>query len=216
MKRRIKKLSTHLANQIAAGEVIGRPASVVKECVENSIDAGATEITIEIEQAGKRLMKVTDNGGGIEKDDLSLAISAHATSKIYDLDELESVVSLGFRGEALASIASVSRFSIYSRVKNESHGWKIIQNGRTDIPKTEPAAHPVGTSIEVRDLFFNTPARLKFFKTEKTEFAHIETCIRRTALSNPHVGIKLMHNSKLIYQLPAAINGLLKEQRIAK
>ena len=216
MTRRIKKLSTHLANQIAAGEVISRPASVVKECVENSIDAGATQITIEIEQAGKRLIKITDNGAGIQKDDLPLAISAHATSKVYDLNELESVVSLGFRGEALASIASVSRFSIYSKVKDESHGWKIIQNGRLDIPTTEPTPHPVGTTIEVKDLFFNTPARLKFFKTEKTEFSHIESCVKKIALSNEKVGIKLIHNEKIIYNLPAAENDLLKEQRIAK
>ena len=216
MTRRIKKLSTHLANQIAAGEVISRPASVVKECVENSIDAGATQITIEIEQAGKRLIKITDNGAGIQKDDLPLAISAHATSKVYDLNELESVVSLGFRGEALASIASVSRFSIYSKVKDESHGWKIIQNGRLDIPTTEPTPHPVGTTIEVKDLFFNTPARLKFFKTEKTEFSHIESCVIKIALSNEKVGIKLIHNEKIIYNLPAAENDLLKEQRIAK
>ena len=216
MTRRIKKLSTHLANQIAAGEVISRPASVVKECVENSIDAGATQITIEIEQAGKRLIKITDNGAGIQKDDLPLAISAHATSKVYDLNELESVVSLGFRGEALASIASVSRFSIYSKVKDEDHGWKIIQNGRLDIPTTEPTPHPVGTTVEIRDLFFNTPARLKFFKTEKTEFSHIESCVKKIALSNEKVGIKLIHNEKIIYNLPAADNDLLKEKRIAK
>ncbi len=216
MTRRIKKLSIHLANQIAAGEVISRPASVVKECVENSMDAGATQITIEIEQAGKRLIKITDNGAGIQKDDLPLAISAHATSKVYDLNELESVVSLGFRGEALASIASVSRFSIYSKVKDEDHGWKIIQNGRLDIPTTEPTPHPVGTTVEIRDLFFNTPARLKFFKTEKTEFSHIESCVKKIALSNEKVGIKLINNEKIIYNLPAADNDLLKEKRIAK
>ena len=166
--RRIKPLSTHLANQIAAGEVINRPAAVVKECVENSIDSGATQINIDIEQAGTKLIKIQDNGSGIEKDDLPLAISAHATSKVYDIDELTAVTSLGFRGEALASISSISKFAIYSKSilahKNSDSAWKIMQNGRQDIPKVEPTAHPVGTSIEVKDLFFNTPARLKFLK----------------------------------------------------
>ena len=208
--RRIKPLSTHLANQIAAGEVINRPASVVKECLENAIDAGATQINIDIEEAGIRLIRIKDNGGGIEKEDLSLAISAHATSKVYDLNELTSVSSLGFRGEALASISSISKFSIYSKSnnaqKNSDHGWKIIQNGREDIPKVEPVAHPVGTTIEVRDLFFNTPARLKFLKKEKTEFSHIQMCVKKIALSNDKIGINLTHNGNNIYNIPGVNN----------
>jgi DNA mismatch repair protein MutL len=196
---KIQQLPNHLINQIAAGEVVERPASVVKELVENSLDAGATSIEVEIEAGGLKLIRIVDNGIGIEKDDLALALSRHATSKIYSLDDLETINSLGFRGEALPSIASVSRLNISSVTSGESHGWKLEARSNGDL---EPVnTQQVGTSIEVRDLFYNVPARKKFLRTERTEFNHIESLFKNLALSNPAVTMRLVHNRKTIYQL---------------
>ena len=159
---KIKLLSPRLANQIAAGEVVERPASVIKEVLENSLDAGATRIDVDIEGGGLKLMRVRDNGSGIGEDDLPLALSRHATSKIYHLDDLEAVATLGFRGEALASISSVSRLTVTSNTGDDSNGWCARAEGRDMETEVSPAAHPQGTTVEVRDLFFNTPARRKF------------------------------------------------------
>jgi DNA mismatch repair protein MutL len=204
--RRIQKLSTQLSNQIAAGEVVSRPASVVKELVENSLDAGATHIAVYIEKGGLELIRVSDNGTGIYPDDLPLALSAHATSKVYELSELEALLTLGFRGEALASIAAISRLKVVSRYQGSEHAWEINQEGRDEIPERKPAAREQGTDIWVRDLFFNTPARRKFLRTDKTEFAQIEEIFKRIALSYFEVGFQLYHNDKLIFNLPACLD----------
>lgn len=203
---RINLLSQRLANQIAAGEVVERPASVIKELLENSLDAGASRLDIDIEQGGIKLLRVRDNGGGIHHDDLPLALSRHATSKIADLDDLENIGSLGFRGEALASISSVSRLSLLSRASDDdgSAGWKVETEGQGMEAKIEPVAHPQGTTVEVRDLFFNTPARKKFLKTEKTEFSRIDEVVKRLALSRFDVQFNLQHNQRAIHQLLAA------------
>ena len=198
MHNRIQTLSPLLANQIAAGEVVERPASVVKELVENSLDAGATQIEIEIEQGGARLIKVRDNGAGIHEDDLPLALSRHATSKILSSDDLSKILTLGFRGEALASIGSVSRLTITSALAKQA-GRQVAVDG--DIASSvSPAAHPQGTTVEVRDLFYNTPARRKFMRSEKTEFEHIDELLKRIALSSFGVGFTLKHNQKLVRQ----------------
>lgn len=194
----IRQLPLQLANQIAAGEVVERPSSVIKELVENSIDAGATELVIDIEQGGAKRIRVRDNGGGIEKDELSLALSRHATSKIHCLDDLESIESLGFRGEALASISSVSRLTLTSKPADQSEAWQAFCEGRDMEVQVQPAAHPDGTTVDVQDLFFNTPARRKFLRTEKTEFGHIDEVLRRIALAAPHVRIVLTHNKRKI------------------
>ncbi|MCF6764367.1 DNA mismatch repair endonuclease MutL [Thiotrichales bacterium 19S3-7] len=203
--RRIKALSNLLANQIAAGEVVERPASVIKELIENSIDAGATEITIEVESGGKSLICIKDNGSGILKEDLALALSAHATSKIYDLSELESVETMGFRGEALASIASVSEVSLISKYQDADIAWEVIQKGKEkDSFDIKPAALAAGTIIEVKNLFFNTPARRKFLKTDKTEFSHIDELVKRFALCYFTITFRLIHNAKTLRELPKA------------
>jgi len=194
--QRIQKLTPLLANQIAAGEVIERPASVVKELLENSLDAGATQIDIDIEQGGSRLIRVRDNGAGIHQDDLLLAVSRHATSKIAGPQDLTQIDTLGFRGEALASISSVSRLTITSAQTNTT-AWQVTAEGE-NITAITPAAHPPGTTLEVRDLFFNTPARRKFLRAEKTEFEHIDELIKRVALSSFHVEISLRHNQRLV------------------
>lgn len=199
----IRILPPQLANQIAAGEVVDRPASVIKELVENSIDAGASRIDIDIEQGGCKLIRIRDNGCGITKEDLSLALARHATSKIYSLDDLESIMSLGFRGEALASISSVSRLTLTSKTQEQSEAWLVYAEGRDMSPVIKPAAHPVGTTVEVLDIFYNTPARRRFLKTEKTEFAHIDEVVRRLALAYPAVSFNLQHNGKLIKQYRA-------------
>lgn len=199
MSQRIQKLAPLLANQIAAGEVIERPASVVKELIENSLDAGATAIDIEIEQGGLRLIRIRDNGAGIHRDDLLLAVSRHATSKLQQADDLEKIMTLGFRGEALASICSVSRFTLSSAQEN-GKGWQIQVEGINEQPELAPLAHPVGTTIEVRDLFFNTPARRKFLRSEKTEFDHIDEVVKRIALSSFSINFTLTHNKKLVRQ----------------
>ncbi|MDP1665674.1 MAG: DNA mismatch repair endonuclease MutL [Methylobacter sp.] len=212
---RIHSLPTQLVNQIAAGEVVERPSSVVKELVENCFDAGASQVTIEIEQGGARLIKVRDNGCGIIKEDLPLALSRHATSKITSLKDLEQVVSMGFRGEALPSISSVSRLTLISRISDADCAWRVNADGTEQNFDPQPDPHPPGTTIDVRDLFYNTPARRKFLKTEKTEFAHIETLIKRMALSRFDIGFILSHNQKEMLNLKPAKTESEQEQRIA-
>ncbi|MGP8309032.1 DNA mismatch repair endonuclease MutL [Vibrio sp. YIC-376] len=211
----IKILPARLANQIAAGEVVERPASVIKELVENSLDSGATRIDIDIEKGGTKLIRVRDNGKGIAKDELGLALSRHATSKIHTLDDLEAIMSLGFRGEALASISSVSRLTLTSRPAVQEEAWSAYSEGREMQVKLQPAAHPIGTTVEVLDLFFNTPARRKFLRTEKTEFTHIDELLKRIALSRFDVSINVRHNGKIVRQYRAAKNPLQTEKRIA-
>ena len=211
----IRLLPPQLINQIAAGEVVERPASVIKELVENSFDAGARRIEIEIELGGLRLMRVRDDGGGIEADELPLALSRHATSKISHLDDLEHITSMGFRGEALPSIASVSRLSLTSRTDEARCGHRITTDGSERDFDVQPASHPVGTSIEVRDLFYNTPARRKFLKSDKTEFGHIETLIKRMALARFGTGFRLTHNQREIFDLAPALDTAAIEQRVS-
>ena len=208
----IKILSPQLANQIAAGEVVERPASVVKELVENSLDAGANKIQIDIENGGANLIRIRDNGCGIPKEELSLALARHATSKIADLDDLEAILSLGFRGEALASISSVSRLTLTSRTAEQTEAWQVYAQGRDMETTIKPASHPVGTTVEVANLFFNTPARRKFLRTDKTEFAHIDEVIRRIALTKFNTAFTLTHNGKIIrqYRPAEALNQQLK------
>jgi len=213
---KIKLLSPRLANQIAAGEVVERPASVIKEVLENSMDAGATRLDVDIENGGIKLMRVRDNGGGIEKDDLPLALSRHATSKIYHLDDLEAVSTLGFRGEALASISSVSRLTVTSNTGEEHGGWSAKTEGRDMQAELSPAAHPQGTTVEVRDLFFNTPARRKFLRTEKTEYNRVEDVIKRLALSRFDVSFNLRHNARVIHSWRAASSQVEMERRVAQ
>ena len=197
----IHTLPSHLVNQIAAGEVVERPASVVKELVENSLDAGSGSITVEIEAGGTRMIRVSDDGAGIVQDELGSALSRHATSKISSLEDLENIASLGFRGEALPSIASVSRLSLASRAHGAECAWRM--QGR-DGGAAVPDALPQGTQVEVLELFYNVPARKKFLRTEQTEYKHIETLFKHMALSHPAVAFKLLHNQKVIYQLPSA------------
>lgn len=211
---KIQVLPAQLSNQIAAGEVVERPASVIKELLENSLDAGSDQIQIDIKRGGIELIHVRDNGGGISKDDLHLALARHATSKIKTLKDLEAIASLGFRGEALASISSVARVKLTSCVGNADSAWQIQTEGREPEAKLNPAAHPKGTAIEVCDLFFNTPARRKFLRAERTEFQHIEEVIRRIALSHFQVGIKLIHNDKIIFDLPRAKTCVEQEKRV--
>lgn len=200
----IQVLPPQLANQIAAGEVVERPASVVKELVENSLDAGATRIDIDIERAGAKLIRIRDNGGGIGQAELALALARHATSKISCLDDLEAITSMGFRGEALASVSSVSRLTLTSRTAAQDEAWQAYAEGRDMAVSLKPAAHPVGTTVEVLDLFYNTPARRKFLKSEKTEFAHIDEVVRRIALARFDVTFTLQHNGKPVRQYRAA------------
>ncbi|MEI7995362.1 MAG: DNA mismatch repair endonuclease MutL [Methylococcaceae bacterium] len=212
---RIHSLPIQLVNQIAAGEVVERPSSVVKELVENSFDAGAGQITIEIEQGGARLIKIRDDGCGIIKEDLPLALSRHATSKIATLQDLEQVSSMGFRGEALPSISSVARLTLISRTADTECAWRVMADGSEQNFDPQPDPHPLGTTVDVRDLFYNTPARRKFLKTEKTEFAQIETLIKRMALSRFDVGFMLIHNQKEVLNLKPAATDSAQEQRIA-
>ncbi len=199
----IHLLSDQLISQIAAGEVVERPASALKELLENSLDAGSTEINVSLTQGGVKQLRVADNGVGVALDDLALALMRHATSKINSLDDLENVASLGFRGEALASIASISRTQLISRHSNEKHAWRISSDG-ADVGSPEPAALDAGTIVEVNDLYFNTPARRKFLKTEATEFGHCEDAFKRIALSRPDVGFMLQHNGRALMRLSAA------------
>lgn len=213
---RIKLLSPRLANQIAAGEVVERPSSVIKELLENSLDAGATRLEIDVEDGGIKLMRVRDNGSGINQEDLPLALSRHATSKVYELDDLEAVGTLGFRGEALASISSVARLALITSTNDDSHGWQVVAEGRDMETEVSPAPHPRGTTVEVRDLFFNTPARRKFLRTEKTEYTHLEDVVKRLALSRFDVAFNLRHNGRAIYSWRAGDNQLEQERRVAQ
>ena len=212
----IEILPAQLANQIAAGEVVERPASVIKELVENSLDAGATTIKIQIEKGGAKRIKISDNGSGISKDELSLALSRHATSKIKNLNDLEAISSLGFRGEALASISSVSRLTLTSKPEKQESAWQASAEGRDMAVDIKPAAHATGTTIDVQDLFFNTPARRKFLRTDKTEFTHIEEVIKRIALACLDITFVLIHNDKLIRQYRAANTKAQCAKRVAQ
>nr|WP_086940076.1 DNA mismatch repair endonuclease MutL [Thaumasiovibrio occultus] len=211
----IQILPARLANQIAAGEVVERPASVVKELVENSLDAGANRIEVDIEKGGSRLIRIRDNGSGIRQEELGLALSRHATSKISTLEDLEAIDSLGFRGEALASISSVSRLTLTSRTADQNEAWLAYAEGREMAVQLKPAAHPVGTTVEVHDLFFNTPARRKFLRTDKTEFSHIDELLKRIALSRFDLNLILRHNNKVIRHYRPAATDAQTERRLA-
>ncbi|EIH3275947.1 DNA mismatch repair endonuclease MutL [Salmonella enterica] len=208
-------LSPQLTNQIAAGEVVERPASIVKELLENAIDAGATDIRIDVEKGGAKCIRVSDNGCGISKDELPLALMRHATSKISALEDLEGIASLGFRGEALASISSVSRLTLTSRTAEQDEGWQVYAEGRDMSPVVQPASHPQGTTVEVLDLFYNTPARRRFLKSDKTESGHAEDVVRRAALSRPDVGFTLNHNGKRVLHCIAGKSGASAAPRLA-
>ena len=211
----IQQLPSHLVNQIAAGEVVERPASVVKELVENSLDAGAQTVQVDVVAGGQKLIRIRDDGKGIDRDELELALSRHATSKISSLDDLEAVASLGFRGEALPSIASVARLTLASRSAAADSAWQVEADGGK-VSRPSPAAHPEGTTVEVHDLFYNTPARRRFLRTERTEFGHIDKWMRRLALSHPQIAFTLTHNQRTVFKLPAARDADAERQRIAK
>ena len=201
MHQRITQLDTRLSNQIAAGEVVERPASVVKEMLENSLDAGATRIEVDVEAGGVKLIRVRDDGRGIHKDDLNLALARHATSKIRDQGDLEAIKTLGFRGEALASVASISRLKLTANTQEDtSSGWSVQASGADMRMEISPAPHPRGTTVEIRELFFNTPARRKFLRTERTEFLKVEEVVRKVSLSHPGVSFVLSHNGKTTKQ----------------
>lgn len=199
--QRIHKLPDPLINKIAAGEVIERPASVVKELLENSLDAGATRINIDIRNGGSRLIRVEDNGHGIHPDDLLLAVDRHTTSKIHSDADLWQIRTLGFRGEALSSIAAVSRFTLTTKQKDSAHGWSAKFHGNDAAPVVQPAAHHSGTTIEVCDLFYNTPARRKFLRSERTEFIHIQELVKRIALSRFNLSIRMTHNDRQVFRV---------------
>ncbi|NEX20866.1 DNA mismatch repair endonuclease MutL [Thiorhodococcus mannitoliphagus] len=215
MPKPIRVLPDHLVNQIAAGEVVERPASVLKELIENSLDAGCRRIEIDVEQGGVKRLRVRDDGCGIPRDELPLALSRHATSKLAQLRDLDAVASLGFRGEALPSIASVSRLTLTSRARRahdpgaceaSTSGWEVSVGIDGELQGPRPAPHPEGSSVDVCDLFFNTPARRKFLRTERTELDHIEQVFRRIALARPDVGMSLKHNGRVLQSLPSAEN----------
>ncbi len=213
----IRSLSDHLINQIAAGEVVERPAAALKELLENSLDAGARSVDIDLAGGGIKLIRVADDGAGIEREDLALALARHATSKIATPADLEAIATLGFRGEALASIAAVSRLSLTSRSEDKPHAWRIeVDGGEVGVP--QPAALAAGTTVTVQELYFNTPARRKFLRTDGTEYGHCEEAFRRVALSHPDVGFTLSHNANLRYRLlgggrRARVDALLGDAR---
>ncbi|HEX5419999.1 MAG TPA: DNA mismatch repair endonuclease MutL [Gammaproteobacteria bacterium] len=211
----IRLLTSQLIDQIAAGEVVERPASVVKELCENAFDAQASCIEIDLEAGGTRLIRITDDGCGIQRDELGLALSRHATSKIASLEDLEALATMGFRGEALPSIASVARLTLTSRPSGAESGWRIAADGG-ELGEPRPAAHPFGTSVEVRDLFFNTPARRKFLRTEKTEMGHIDAVVKSLALARSDVELRMRHNQRVLLRLPAASDRASQEARIAE
>jgi DNA mismatch repair protein MutL len=212
----IQILPPQLANQIAAGEVVERPASVVKELVENSLDAGATKIEIEVDKGGSKLIRIRDNGQGIPKEELALALSRHATSKVHTLDDLEAILSFGFRGEALASISSVSRLTLTSKTAQQTQAWQAFAEGSQMDVKVTPAAHPQGSTIEVVDLFFNTPARRRFLKSDKTEFTHIDEWLKRIAAIRTDIHFSLSNNGKLVRQYRPANTQIQLQQRLAQ
>lgn len=216
IKTKIQALSEALANQIAAGEVVERPVSVVKELLENALDSGANDIEITIEEGGEKSIQVIDNGVGIAKDELMLAVSRHATSKIASYDDLTRVTTLGFRGEALASISSVSRFEIVSRQAEQPNAWRLKSDGGTDWLEPEPIAGKLGTRVRVDDLFFNTPARKKFLRVARTEFGHIDEFVKRAMLSRMDVGFKLIHNNKVVRHVEPALEPASQARRLAK
>ncbi len=214
----IRQLPVQLANQIAAGEVVERPASIVKELIENSMDAGASYIEVDIQKGGLQLIKIRDDGHGIPEQEMTLAVQAHCTSKISSFDDLTAIESMGFRGEALASIVSISRFEIISRTESQQMAWRW-SNSSTDSTLSyqfEPASHPVGSSIIVRDIFYNTMARRKFLRSERTEFRHIEDVVKRIALSRFDIEFVLKHNQRVVHRLPQALTADLKTKRIEK
>jgi len=211
----IRLLPGHLVNQIAAGEVVERPASVVKELVENSLDAGASAIVVDIQSGGQKLIRVRDNGSGIPKDEMELALARHATSKITSIEDLQAVASLGFRGEALPSISSVARLTLCSRFSTGESAWQVeADNGAVSSPC--PAAHPAGSTVEVHDLFYNTPARRKFLRAERTEFNHIDKWVRRLALARPDVAFTLTHNRRTVLKLASARDDDGRLQRVSR
>ncbi|UHD16191.1 DNA mismatch repair endonuclease MutL [Thiocapsa bogorovii] len=214
MSRPIRILSSHLVNQIAAGEVVERPASVAKELIENSLDAACTRVEIDVERGGIKRLRVRDDGRGIPPDELVLALSRHATSKVADLSDLEAVSTLGFRGEALPSIASVSRLRLVSRSRDEPTALEVTVGSDGALEAPRPAAHPPGTSVDVQDLFYNTPARRKFLRSEKTELGHLEHVVRRIALARPEIAFQLRHNGRTLYDLPAAADAAGRRARL--
>ncbi|MDE2150606.1 MAG: DNA mismatch repair endonuclease MutL [Gammaproteobacteria bacterium] len=211
----IRRLSPEVVNQIAAGEVVERPASVVRELLDNSLDAGAKRVEVELEQGGLSLIRVRDDGGGIPPEDLALALASHATSKIRDAGDLAAIASLGFRGEALASMLSVSRLTLNSRSSGQPHGWRLGGAGRLDESAPQPAALAGGTLVEVQELFFNTPARRRFMRAPATEYRHCEQVLRRTALARPELALKLHHNGRVTLDLAAAGDETAERRRLA-
>ncbi len=212
----IRRLSVQLANQIAAGEVVERPASVVKELLENAVDAGGKKITLEIKGAGRQLIRVRDDGAGIPKDELALALAPHATSKISTFDDLNAITTLGFRGEALASIASVSKLTLTSKVREADNAYSVYVEGPEQISKIFPAAHLDGTTVEVSELFFNTPARRRFLKSDRSEMLKIRDVFTRCALANPHLGFELISEGKSLCKVNAAVDESSKMRRLSK
>ena len=211
----IEQLPDHLINQIAAGEVVERPASIVKELVENALDAGASKITIELEQGGLERIRVRDDGCGMASEQLPLALSRHATSKIKSMQDLQCVSSMGFRGEALPSIASVSRLSIVSATADAEHAARVVYTGAGSLD-VEPAAHPVGTAVDVQSLFYNIPARRKFMRTPRTEYSRCESIVKTLAMAHPATAFSLMHNGKTVFECQCAEDDQAQGLRIAK